>query len=220
MLRGHLKRTFLLSAIIIILFSFLNFSQVFSEETPPATHEKTVQAESHEAGAEGAHEQDRTADLKDLGYRFLNFALLVVILGYFIKKAKLAEYLSARIDEIRTRLDDQKKAKEEAEKRFQEIEIKLRDFESKKRDILEEYRKEGLAEKERIIRDARERADQIVVQSEATIKQELLSVRNRLKQEIVDLAIGQARDIIQKEINEKDHDDLINEFITKVGRLN
>jgi len=141
-------------------------------------------------------------------------------LGYGIKKAKLMDYLSARSEEIRSRLDDLKNGKEEAERKYQDIEAKLKDFESKRRDILEEYRKEGIAEKERIIRDARERADQIIVQSEATIKQEMLSVRNRLKQEIVDLAIGQARDIIQKEINEKDHDDLIDEFITKVGRLN
>jgi len=220
MLRGHLKRTFLLSAIIIILFSFLNINHAFSEETPPAAHEKTVQAESSEGGAEGAHEKDRTGDLIDLGYRFLNFTLLVVVLGYGIKKAKLMDYLSARSEEIRSRLDDLKNGKEEAERKYQDIEAKLKDFESKRRDILEEYRKEGIAEKERIIRDARERADQIIVQSEATIKQEMLSVRNRLKQEIVDLAIGQARDIIQKEINEKDHDDLIDEFITKVGRLN
>jgi F-type H+-transporting ATPase subunit b len=220
MLRGHLKKTFLVSAITIILFSFLNFSQVFSEETPPAAHEKTVQAESAESGTEGAQEKDRTGDLIDLGYRFLNFALLVAVLGYGIKKAKLMDYLSARSEDIRARLDDLKNGKEEAERKYQDIEAKLKDFETKRMDILEEYRKEGIAEKERIIRDAKERAGQIIVQSEATIKQELLTVRNRLKQEIVDLAIGQARDIILKEINEKDHDDLINEFIAKVGRLN
>jgi F-type H+-transporting ATPase subunit b len=205
---------------MLMLFSFLTINHAFSEETQPTSHETTVQSESHEAGSEGAHEKDRTGDLIDLGYRFLNFTLLVVILGYGIKKAKVAEFLSARIDEIRTRLDDQKKAKEEAEKRYQDMEAKLRDFESKKRDILEEYQKEGLAEKSRIIRDARERADQMILQSEATINQELLSVRNKLKQEIVDLAVGQAREIIIKEINEKDHDELINQFIEKVGRLN
>jgi F-type H+-transporting ATPase subunit b len=221
MLKRHFKNTFLLAAATLMLFSFLIINRAISEEAAsPVNHEKTVQSESGEATKEGAVEKDRTGDLIDLGYRFLNFALLVVILGYGIKKAKLTEYLSARIDEIRTNLDDQKKAKEEAEKRYQDIEAKLRDFESKKRDILEEYRKEGLAEKERIISDAKERADQIIIQSEATIKQELFSVQNRLKREIVDLSVGQAREIIIKEINEKDQDDLINEFIEKVGRIN
>jgi F-type H+-transporting ATPase subunit b len=221
MLRVHFKKTYLLPAVFLIVISFLICGPAISEEAVHQPgHEKTVQAESEEAGTEGYHEADRTADLIDLGYRFLNFTLLVVILGFGIKKAKLMDYLSARSDEIRTRLDDLKKGKEEAEKKYQDIETRLKDFESKRRNILEEYKKEGIAEKDRIIRDARERANQIIAQSEATIKQELSSVRNRLKQEIVDLAIVQAGDIIRKEINEKDHDDLINEFITKVGRLN
>jgi F-type H+-transporting ATPase subunit b len=219
MLRGYFKKTYLLSAVFLIVFSFFICSPAISEEAvPPA--DQTVQAESGEAETEGSHEADRTGDLIDLGYRFLNFTLLVVILGFAIKKAKLMDYLSARSDEIRIKLDDLKKGKEEAERKYQDIEAKLKDFESKRRDILEEYRKEGIAEKDRIIRDAGERANQIIAQSEATIKQELLSVRSRLKQEIVELAIGQAREIILKEINEKDHDDLINEFIEKVGRIN
>lgn len=221
MFRVHFKKTYLFSAVFFIVISFFICNQAISEEAShPSDQTKTVQAESNEAGAEGSHEADRTGDLIDLGYRFINFTLLVVILGFGIKKAKLMDYLSARSDEIRTKLDDLKKGKEEAERKYQDIETKLKDFESKKRDILEEYRKEGIAEKDRIIRDARERANQIVAQSEATIKVELLSVRSRLKQEIVELAIGQAREIILKEINENDHDDLINEFIEKVGRIN
>jgi F-type H+-transporting ATPase subunit b len=219
MLRGNFKKTYLLSAVFLIVFSFFICGPAISEEeVHPA--DQTIQTESGETTTEGSHEEDRTGDLIDLGYRFLNFTLLVVILGFAIKKAKLMDYLSARSDEIRTKLDDLKKGKEEAERKYQDIEAKLKDFESKRRDILEEYRKEGIVEKNRIIHEAGERAKQIVTQSEAAIKQELLSVRSRLKQEIVELAIGQAREIILKEINEKDHDDLINEFIEKVGRIN
>jgi F-type H+-transporting ATPase subunit b len=220
MLRRYFKKTYLFSAIFLMLVSCFVYGPALSEETGhSADQTKTVQAESDKAEAESSS-TDRSADLIDLGYRFLTFTLLVVILGFGIKKAKLVDYLSARSDEIRAKLDDLKREKEEAEKKYQEIEAKLNDFESKKKDILEEYRKEGIADKDRIISEAKERANQIINQSEATIKQELFSMRNKVKQEIVDLAIGQAREIIRKEINDKDHDDLINEFIEKVGRIN
>ena len=220
MLRGYFKRTYLFSAIFLMLVSCFVYGPALSEETGhSADQTKTVQAESGKAEAESSS-ADRSADLIDLGYRFLTFTLLVIILVVGIKKAKLMDYLSARSDEIRAKLDDLKREKEEAERKYQEIESKLKDFESKKKDILDEYRKEGIADRDRIIAEAQERADQIINQSEATIKQELLSVKSKVKQEIVDLAIGQARAIIQKEINDKDHDDLINDFIERVGRIN
>jgi len=222
MLRGFLIKRYLLSAIFLIFISFLICGPAISEEAAPSADKVTVHAAEGASKAEEdvSQEEDRSADLKDLFYRFENFILLVIILVIVFKKARLMDYLSARVDEIRKRLEALKREKEAAEKKYRDIEAKLKDFESKGRDILEEYRKEGLAERDRIIDEASERVKQIINQSELAVEQEMRSVRNRLKQEIVELAIGQAKEIIQKEINEKDHDDLINEFIERVSRIN
>jgi F-type H+-transporting ATPase subunit b len=221
MLRGHFTKKYLLSAVLLMLISFFVCHPVRCEEAAPSVNKvSTTLAEAKDEASESAHETDRSADLIDLRNRFINFTLLVVILVVFVKKTKLMDYLSARREEIRTKLDDLKREKEEAEKKYADIDARLRDFESKSMELLEEYRKEGRAERDRIIEEAKERAKQIVDQSEATIKQEMRSVRNRLKQEIVEMAIGQAKELIQKEISEKDHDDLINQFIEKVGRIN
>jgi F-type H+-transporting ATPase subunit b len=220
MLRGHYKKRYLFSAVFLILSSFFICGPVKAEEAVPSVDAVTAHSEASGTAEEGTHEKDRSADLLDLLFRFENFIPLVIILVFVIKKAKLTDYLSARIEDIRNRLEDLQREKEEAEKKYAAIEARLKDFESKRRDLLEEYKKEGLAEKARIIDEAKERAKQIVDQSEATIKQELRSVRNRLKQEIVEKAIGQAREIVQKEFTETDHDDLINDFIERVGRTN
>jgi len=220
MLRGCYRKRYLLSALFFIFLCSIFCRAAISEETAYSTHKAAAQTDINESGANSSHEKDRSADLLDLLYRFINFTLLVIILFVFIKKARLMDYLSVRSDDIHRKFEDLKKEKEEAETKYRDIEGRLKDFEAKRRDILEEYRKEGLAEKDKIIFEATERVKQIIEQSEVALEQEIRSARNRLKQEIVELAIGQATDIIQKEINEKDHDDLINEFIERVGRIN
>jgi F0F1-type ATP synthase membrane subunit b/b' len=41
----------------------------------------------------------------------------------------------------------------------------------------------------------------------------------RLRQEVVDLAAQKAEEIISKGLTDKDQDNLVNEFIERVGRL-
>ena len=61
------------------------------------------------AGGGGA---DRSGDLLDLLYRFINFALLVIILFIVLKKVPIKEYFSSRIEGIKKELEDLKKQRE------------------------------------------------------------------------------------------------------------
>ena len=167
-------------------------------------------------GQEGG---DRSGDLWDLFFRFINFALLVIILIWALKKADVKSFFSARIEEIRQRLHNLKKGKEEAENRYRELESKLKEFEEERKGIIEQFKNEGLAEKEKIIAEARERVKQIIEQAELTIQQEIQSARDRLKQDVTGLAAQRAEEIISKELTEKDQDRLVNEFIERVGKI-
>ncbi len=205
---------------LIVFFAtfliFLNGLAVASGESGP----KTTAESSHEAVEGGGHgEKDRSADLRDLLYRFINFALLIIILFFVIKKSGLKDSLKGRIEEIKQRLEDLSREKEEAENKYQDIEKKLRDFEEEKKEIIEQFQKEGEAEKEKIIAEANERAKQIVEQAQLTIQQEMQSAKDRLKQEVLDLAAQKAQEIIEKEITEEDQDRLVDEFIERVGKI-
>ncbi|MGD2124611.1 MAG: F0F1 ATP synthase subunit B [Desulfobacteraceae bacterium] len=169
--------------------------------------------------AAGGHEgADRSGDLVDLLYRAINFALLAIILFWALKKVGIKDFFSARSEEIRQRLDDLKKGKEEAENRYQEMEKKLREFGDEKEEIIEQFKREGLAEKEKIIAEAKERVQQIIEQAELTIQQEMGAARDRLKEEVVGLATEKAQEIISKEITDKDQEQLVDEFIERVGK--
>jgi len=200
---------------IVLLF----YCPAVAAEGAHSSGTEAVENITTEADHGTGHEGDRTGDLLDLLWRFINFALLVIILAVVIGKSPIKGFFAARSEEIRQKLEDLKKEKEEAERRYREVEKQLKDYESKRKDIIEDFRKEGLSEKEKIINDAKEKVKQIIEQSELTIQQEIESARNRLKQDVIDLAAEKAREILEKEIKEEDEDKLISDFIESVGKV-
>jgi len=168
-------------------------------------------------GEQGAaHDSGRTLDLL---YRFINFTLLVIILVVVVKKAKIGGFFSSRIEEIKKKFDDLNAEKDTSEGRFQELEKKLKEFEVKKQEIIEQFKADGAAEKEKIIAEARERANQILIQADLTIEREIQAARDRLRQEVVEVAARNAQEIIEREIKDGDQDHLVNEFIERVEKL-
>lgn len=166
-----------------------------------------------EGGAEGS------AYLWDLLYRAINFALLVIILFLVIKKAPIKDFFSDRREEIKNKLYELKKEKEASEIHYKELEKKLKEFETKKKEIIEQFKADGLAEKERIIAEAKERASQILAHADTTIQREIQAARDRLRQELVDVAAEKAQQIVAKRIKDRDQDLLIEEFIERVEKL-
>jgi F-type H+-transporting ATPase subunit b len=169
-------------------------------------------------GAEVPEGADRTGDLLDLLYRFMNFALLVVILFIVLRKVRIGDFFRSRSEEIQKKFDELRKGKEEAEKKFHDLEGKLNEFEENKQRMLKQFQEEGVEEKEKIIAEARKRAGQIVEQAELTVQQEVKTARDRLQREIVALAAQGAKDIIAKQITDKDQDRLVDDFIEKVRK--
>ena len=167
------------------------------------------------AGGGGA---DRSGDLLDLLYRFINFALLVIILFIVLKRIPIKEYFTSRIEGIKKELEDLKKQREAAEHKARDLESKLKAFEGERKEILEQYKADGLAEKERILTEARERAKQVLHQAEVSIQYEMQTAKEKLKQDVVALAAQRAEEIIAREMTEKDQDRLVNEFIEKLGK--
>lgn len=173
----------------------------------------TVGAYASEGGSHGPSEWT------DLLYRILNFGLMVIILVLVLRKSAGSSFLANRRKELESRLLTLQKEKEQAEARYRELESKLMEMEKSKEQIIEEFRREGEIEKERIIQKARERANYMLSQAEATIQRELQSAKERLMAEVMAMAAKRAEELLRKNIKDKDQDALVEEFIQKVGRL-
>ena len=171
------------------------------------------------AAGGGGEGTDRSSDVLDLLYRFMNFAVLVVVLVWVFKKVRIGDLFRSRSAEIQKKLEDLRKEKEDAERKALESERKLMDFEKGRQSLIDQFRSEGNAEKEVIIAEAKERAKQIIEQAELAIQQELKSAKDRLQREVVALAAKRAEEIIAKEITDRDQDRLVDEFIERVRKI-
>lgn len=165
-----------------------------------------------------AHGGDRSADLKDLLYRIINFSLLVIILFVVLRKVGIKHFFASRGEEIQKKLEELNNNKKKAEGKYRELEKRLQEFDGHKKDVLEQFRAEGLAEKERIVAEARSKVNQIIEEAEAAIRQEMQAARERLKSEVAALTTRKAEDIILREMTEKDQNKLVNDFIERVGK--
>lgn len=213
------RKKYVLVVACMAAFALLLSGPFTAAETAQGSGGEAVHEETPEGADGGGHETDRTGDLLDLLYRFINFALLIIILVIALRKVGLKETLAGRIEGIRQSLDDLKEGKKEAETKYKEMEKKLQEFQEKKKEIVDQYKKEGMAEKERIVAAAKERAKHLIEQAELTIELEVQSVRDQLKRDVVDLAVQRAREIIAKEITEEDQGRLVDEFIERVGKI-
>ena len=171
------------------------------------------------AAEEGAHHVDTAAQMKDFAWRCLDFAALVGIAIWAIKKADVKGTLAARRTGIERTLKEAVQAKEAAEKKFQEYSVRLDQANKEIETISANMRREGELEKERIIAEANLAAARIVAQAESAAAQEVLKAKGELRAEAAKLAVEIAEQKIVKNIAKGDQDKLVGEYISKVVTL-
>ena len=155
----------------------------------------------------------------DFVYRCINFAVFIAILVVAAKKTAVKDFFSARREGLQHEFDELKRQKMEFESRCKDLEEKLKAFEVQRKEVLERFKQEGESEKQQIIEKARLRAEQIIQQADLIVAREINAVKQRLKEEIVDLASVKAQEIISRSIKDSDQDILFNEFIKEVENL-
>ncbi|MBW1998804.1 MAG: ATP synthase F0 subunit B [Deltaproteobacteria bacterium] len=220
---GKKKKYILVTTLVLVVFSLFPCVQAVSVEGTATTGHgeanTSAQVSQHEGGGDEGGAADRSADLLDLLYRFINFALLVIILIWALKKADIKTLLTKRTEVIREKMEALKREKEEAERKYREIENKLKEFENERERIIQEYRRQGEGERDRIVEEARDRVRKILEQADFSIRQEIQSAKERLREEVVELAAQQAQEIIAKKITGEDQVRLVNDFIERVGKV-
>jgi F-type H+-transporting ATPase subunit b len=171
------------------------------------------------AAEEGAHHVDTAAQMKDFAWRCLDFAALVVIAVWALKKADVKGTLAARRSGIERTLKEAVEAKEAAEKKFKEYSERLDQANKEIEVISANMKREGELEKERIIAEAKEAAARIKAQAETAAAQEVLKAKDELRAEAAKLAVEIAEQKIVKNIAKGDQDKLVGEYISKVVTL-
>ena len=170
-------------------------------------------------GGEGAHHVDKGAQLKDLGWRVLNFAVLLGILGYALKKADVKGSLTARQTQIEKDLKDAQEGKAAAEAKLAEYRSRLEQATKEIDELQAAIIREGEQEKERIIAEARIAAQKIAAQAAQSAEQETVKARAELRAEAARLAVEIATGKLAGAIQKADHDRFVGEYLDKVVQI-
>lgn len=139
------------------------------------------------------------------------FLLLKKLLFKPVKKTLAAR--QAQVDKI---YDDAAAAKQTAEADRAEYEQKLADVKSEAEEILTDARERADRMSEEIIGDAKDKAQAKLERAEEEIAQEKKKAMTELKDDVSALSVDIAEKLLGREIDEKDHAELINKFISEV----
>ena len=112
---------------------------------------------------------------------------------------------------------EETKAKAEAIRA--KYERNMQDARQKANEILDSARNTAAIQSEKILKEAQDQTFAMKNKAEKEIAQEKKKAVNEVKGEIGDMAVEIAGKVIEREINEKDHEKLIDEFISNVGEV-
>lgn len=147
--------------------------------------------------------------------------LLNTLILFLIFKKFLFDKVNAVLDE---RNNSVAKTYEEADKTLENAKLleteyteKLAAAKEESAEIVKNATKKAQSRSDEIIADAKEEARNIVDKANADIEKEKKRAVNQIKDEISDIALSIASQVVSKEIDEKTHEQLIESFIDEIG---
>ena len=116
-----------------------------------------------------------------------------------------------------SQIADAQKLRTEAEAMKAEYEQNLQNARTEANQIVAAAQKTATARSEELLGEARAQAAALKQKAEADIAQERKKAVNEVKDEIGGMAMEIASKVVEREIREADHKDMIDEFIKNVG---
>ena len=154
------------------------------------------------------------------GWTFLAQICNLVIQLVIFKKLLLnpvKKVIAQRKAKADSQIADAEKLRTEAEAMKAEYEQNLQNARTEANQIVAAAQKTAAARSEELLGEARAQAAALKQKAEADIAQERKKAVNEVKDEIGGMAMEIASKVVEREIKEADHQDLIDEFIKNVG---
>lgn len=146
----------------------------------------------------------------------LNLLILFLLVKKFLFKP-VNKILKERQDKIDGDYKAAETLKAQAEEEKKEYSLRLEHADSLAAEIMEKATVNAEKRGEKIVSDAKDKADAIIKRAEADSALELKKAEEGIKREIVNVSAALTEKMLDREINIDDHHKLINSFIEKIG---
>ena len=149
-------------------------------------------------------------------FQILNLLLLMVLFKKYLFKP-VTEILEKRQAEIEGHYQEAQQAETDAKAMKADYESKMAGARQEADRVIKTATESANAMSASIVEDARTQADQLKRRAQTEIDLERRRAFDEVKGELSGIALDIASQVIEREVNEKDHEAFINEFIKYVG---
>lgn len=146
----------------------------------------------------------------DMIEAFVNFAIFAGLLYYFLKRP-VKTYLEKRAQTISGQLEEAAVLRKQAEEKLAEYRAKLERIEEERKKIIEGYERKAKEDRDEIVAEAQQLAKRLQSDAEIAIAYEIRQAQRELRERIVDEAVEIARENIEKRLDTKALDRLVDE---------
>lgn len=148
----------------------------------------------------------------------ISFVILLILLWKVAYKP-ITGALKKREETIRSTLEEAKKDRDSAEALVEKYEAQIAQARDEAQKILAEGKMLGENVRKEIIQKAHEEANQIVKRAQEEIGFQKEKALMELKERIADLTIMAASKVVAKTLDKKDHEQLLEEYVSRVGEM-
>ena len=143
--------------------------------------------------------------------------LLIVWLAKHFFWDKVLGFLDARQAAIQADIDAGAKDRADGEAYKAQYEAKLSDVKIEARVLIESAKASANQEKRDILASAHKEADDMKAKTRKELEREKAAAKDEMKEAIVEVAFEAAKQIVNKELDEKAHKQYVDEFIDHAG---
>jgi len=151
-----------------------------------------------------------------LAFMIVNFFVLIGIY-YKYGKGPISEGLKNRRATIAREIEEAQRMRKEAEARALVYQEKLSHLEAELKETRENMKAAGVAERDRIVREAEEKAARMEKDAAFLVEQELKQLRSELTREAVETAVLAAEELLRKRITASDQERLAEDYLAQLA---
>lgn len=160
----------------------------------------------------------RLLSVNEIAAQIISFLLLFFVLRIFVWK-RLLKLIDERRERIAAEFKNIEDTKESVAKLKSDYEARLNTIDLQAREKIKQAVEAGRSLSEDLKRQAQLEAQKIIEQGREDIKYELLKVKQELKEEVVDLAIRAAEEVILERLTEVEDKRLVRDFLDKIDTM-
>ncbi len=149
-------------------------------------------------------------------FQWGNLLILYLIVKHFLF-SPIQKMIAQRQNEVKAIYDHAEKAQQDAMQMKEEYTRHLENAKDEANEILKNANKKAALRSEEIIREAQEKAQNIVSRADVQIEMEKRRAFEEVKKDISDIALLAASKVVERELSPEEHQKLIGEFIDHVG---